>query len=239
MQGDSIDKRINVINYIISTKPEMIFYGIAESDFTQIDSEFKVSNSVLPDLKEIISTEINPSQYFEFLKIPTSPKDKTWNLIRQVNKDEYIHKKYSPYPDAPFLTVLKSSTQIISDRQIQSQISNIQELRILHEPEKNQTFKNLKQIILKIQENDIKISLFLIPYHDYLLNSQSTEYKKTFENIKEELKKTGVKIYSRETKYSKMPIWHDPSHLTMNDKNLIHSDDFSKIILKELDNYAI
>jgi len=239
IQSDSINKRIDVIDYIISAKPEIVFYGIAESDFTQIDSKLKVSNSILPDVKKIISTEINTEQYFELLKIPTSPKDKTWNLIRQMNKDESIHKKYRPYPDAPFLTVLKSSNQIISDRQIQIQVSNIQGLRILNEPEKNQTFKNLKQIILKFQENDIKILLFLTPYHDYLLNSQSKEYKKTFVSIKEELKKTGVKIYPRETKYNKMPIWHDPSHLTMSDKNLIQSDDFSKIILKELDNYVV
>lgn len=238
IQGDSIDKRSKVIDLIIAAKPEMIIYGISESDFTNsINSEFNISNSILPDFQHIISTEINPSQYFRFLEIPGSPKDKTWNVIRQINKDESMNTRFNPFPNTPFLKILKASTITVSELELKSLSTNIQPLGSINKPEKNSTLKNLKHMIRNFQENDIKISVFMVPHHNYLMSTESKEFEKSFEMIKEDLENTTeVNIYPRIKSYSEMLIWHDLNHIAVNDQTLIYSEDISKIILKELNN---
>ncbi len=236
IQGDTIEKRSKVVDLIISSKPEMIIYGISEGDFANIkNSEFEISNSILPDVQNIISSEIKLLDHFHFLKIPTSPKDKTWNVIRQINKDDSINNRIIPYPNSPFLKILKASTVTVSDLELRSLASNIQAQGTINEPEKNKTLKNLKDMINKIQNNEIKIRLFVVPHHDYIIFKQSDEFKKSFELIKEELIDTsGITIYPRAS-YSEIPIWHDLYHIAVNNQSLIFSQDISDIILKELD----
>ncbi len=236
IQGDTIEKRSKVVDSIISSNPEMIIYGISERDFTNIKNfKFKTSNSILPDIQDIISTEIKLSDHLHFLKIPTSPKDKTWNVIRQINKDDSINDKIIPYPNSPFLKILKASTVIVSDLELRSIASNIQSQKTISEPEKNNPLKNLKDMINKIQNKKIKISLFIVPQHNYIESTQSDEFKKSFELIKEELINTSeVTIYPRSS-YSEMLIWHDLYHIAINNQALIFSQDISDIILKELD----
>ncbi len=236
IQGDTIEKRSKVVDSIISSNPEMIIYGISERDFTNIKNfKFKTSNSILPDIQDIISTEIKLSDHLHFLKIPTSPKDKTWNVIRQINKDDSINDKIIPYPNSPFLKILKASTVIVSDLELRSIASNIQSQKTISEPEKNNPLKNLKDMINKIQNKKIKISLFIVPQHNYIESTQSDEFNKSFELIKEELINTSeVTIYPRSS-YSEMLIWHDLYHIAINNQALIFSQDISDIILKELD----
>ncbi len=236
IQGDNFDKRSKVVDLIISAKPKIIIYGISEKDFINPkNSEFKNSGPLLPDIQNIISTKIKPSEYFEFLKIPSSPKDKTWNLIRQINKDESVNVRFSPFPNTPFLKILKSNTIIISDLELKSLGSNIQSFGIIEEPEKNKRLKNLKYMINEIQKNNIKINLFLVPHHEYGISIKSDEFEKSFEVIKNDLiNSTEVNIHPRLSEYSKMPIWHDLNHVAVNDQDNIYSNDISKIILKEL-----
>jgi len=236
IQGDTIEKRSKVIDLIISAKPEMIFYGISEGDFANIkNSEFKNSDPILPDIQNIISTKIKPLEYVEFLEIPSSPKDKTWNLIRQINKDESINVRFNPFPNAPFLNILKASTVIISDLELKSLASNIPSFGIIEEPEKNRNLKNLKYMINEIQKNNIKIVLFLVPHHQYVIATESDEFKKSFTIIENDLViSTGVNIHPRSSEYNKMSIWHDLNHIAVNSQAKIYSDDISRIILKEL-----
>ncbi len=236
IQGDSIKKRSKIMDLIISSKPEMIIYGISEGDFSNIkNSEFEMLNSILPDVQNIISSEIKLSDHFHFLKIPTSPKDKTWNVIRQINKDDSVNDRIIPYPNSPFLKILKASTVTVSDLELRSLASNIQSQGIINEPEKNEALKRLKDMINEIQNNEIKISFFVVPQHEYIGSTQSDEFKKSFELIKEELIDTSkVTIYPR-LSYSEMLIWHDLYHIAVNNQSLIFSQDISDIILKELD----
>ena len=237
IQGDSIDKRIKIIDSMIAVKPELIIYGISEGDFTHSkNSEFNTSNSILPNLQKIIDTEVNLSQYFEFIGIPPSPKDKTWNMIRQINKDESTNIRFNPFPNTPFLKILKANTVIISELELKSLRTNIQSLGSINEPEENKILKNLKQIIIDFQDKDIKIALFIVPHHDYVISAESLKFKKSFEIIKNELENTTqVNIYPRIESYSEMSIWHDLHHIAVNNKSLIYSDDIAEIILKELD----
>jgi len=238
IQGDNIEKRSKIIDSIIAAKPEMVIYGISEGDFANsINSEFNISNSILPDIQYIISTEINPSQYFSFLEIPESPKDKTWNIIRQINKDESNNTRFNPFPNTPFLKILKASTITVSELELKNLRTNIQSFGSINEPEKNSTLKNLKHMIRNFQENDIKISLFIVPHHDYLISTESKEFKKSFNMIKADLENsTEINIYPRIESYSEMQIWHDLNHIAVNNQTLIYSEDISKIILKELNN---
>ena len=236
IQGDSIQKRSEVIDSIISAEPEIIIYGISENDFLNNENiEFDNSNHIFLNIKNLISNEIDLTKYVKFLEIPASPKDKTWNVIRQINKDDSINQRFTPYPNSPFLKILDASTISISEMELRSLASNLSSSGKINEPENNKNFQILKEMINKIHEKNIKIILFMVPMHDYALTSQSKEFKKSFELIEEELVNSlKVDVNPRTVDYSNMPIWHDLFHIAVNNQSLIFSDDISKIILKEL-----
>ena len=236
IQGDSIQKRSEVIDSIISAEPEIIIYGISENDFLNNENiEFDNSNHIFPNIKNLISNEIDLTKYVKFLEIPASPKDKTWNVIRQINKDDSINQRFTPYPNSPFLKILDASTISISEMELRSLASNLSSSGKINEPENNKNFQILKEMINKIHEKNIKIILFMVPMHDYALTSQSKEFKKSFELIEEELVNSlKVDVNPRTVDYSNMPIWHDLFHIAVNNQSLIFSEDLSNIILKEL-----
>jgi|TARA_B110000438_G_C15742846_1_gene619301 hypothetical protein len=236
IQADSIEKRSQVIDSIISANPKMIIYGISEEDFANNRNvEFNNSNPIFPDIKNLILNKIEFIKYFELLEIPTSPKDKTWSLIRQLNKDDSINQRFTPYPNTPFLKILEASTISISEIELRSLASNIPSSGKINDPENNKNFQILKEMINKIHEKNIKVILFMVPIHDYALTSQSKEFKKSFELIEEELVNSlKLDVNSRSVNYSNMPIWHDLFHIAVNNQSLIFSEDISNIILKEL-----
>ena len=236
IQGDSIDKRNQVINSIIDTNPKIILYGISEVDFSNNENiEHSNVNTIFPNIKNLISEKIEPMKYIEFLEIPTSPKDKTWNIIRQINKEDAINQRFTPYTNSPFLKILKASTISVSEMELRSLASNIPSLGIIYDPENNKKFEILKEMINKIQKKDIKIILFITPMHDYALSTQSKEFKRSFTLIENELiYSSKVDVYPRFLNYTNMPIWHDLFHIAVNNESLIYSKDIGNIILKEL-----
>lgn len=237
IQGDTLDKRNKVIDLVISANPEIIIYGISENDFLNNENiEFDNSNTIFPDIKNLISNKIELSKYIEFLEIPASPKDKTWNVIRQINKDDSINQRFSPYPNSPFLKILDASTISISEMELRSLASNISSTSgKINDPENNKNFQILKKMINKIHDKNIKIILFMVPIHDYALTLQSKEFKESFELIEEELVNSlKVDVNPRNVNYSDMPIWHDLFHIAVNNQSLIFSEDVANIILKEL-----
>ena len=237
IQGDTIEKRSQVIDLIISAKPEIIIYGISERDFSNNENvDFDNSNTIFPDIKNLILNEVDFIKYIEFLGIPTSPKDKTWNIIREINKDNSINQRFTPYPNSPFLKILDASTISISEMELRSLASNISASGKIYDPENNKKFQILKEMINKIKKNNIKIILFMVPMHDYALSVQSEEFKKSFELIRNELiNSSKIDIYPRFLNYTSMPIWHDLLHIAVNDESLIYSEDIANLILKELD----
>ena len=236
IQGDSIEKRSQVIDSIISAKPEMIIYGISEDNFSNNENvEYDNSNPIFPDIKNLILNKIDFTKYIEFLEIPASPKDKTWNIIRQINKDNSINQRFIPYPNSPFLKILDASTISISEMELRSLASNIPSSGKINDLENNKKFQILKEMINKIKKNDIKIILFMVPIHDYALSIQSEEFKKSFELIREGLMNSSkIEINPRFSNYTNMPIWHDLLHIAVNNESLIYSKDIGNIILKEL-----
>ena len=237
IQGDSIEKRSQVIDSIISAKPEMIIYGISEDNFSNNENvEYDNSNPIFPDIKNLILNKIDFTKYVEFLEIPASPKDKTWNIIRQINKDDSINQRFIPYPNSPFLKILDASTISISEMELRSLASNIPSSGKINDLENNKKFQILKEMINKIKKNDIKIILFMVPTHDYALSIQSEEFKKSFELIREGLMNSSkIEINPRFSNYTNMPIWHDLLHIAVNNESLIYSEDIGNLILKELD----
>ena len=237
IQGDNIEKRNQVIDSIISTNPKIILYGISEADFSNNENiEYGDVNTIFPDIKNLISNKIEFTKHIEFLEIPKSPKDKTWNIIRQINDEDIINQRFTPYPNSPFLKILDASTISISEMELRSLASNIPPSGIINDPENNKKFQILKKMINKIQEKNIKIILFMVPIHDYALSTQSKEFKKSFELIKEELiNSSKVDLNPRFLNYSDMPIWHDLVHIAVNNQSLIYSEDIGNLILMELD----
>ena len=236
IQGDNINKRSSVIDQIIESEPKMIVYGIHENEFVEeINSKYHSSKEFLPSVKEFFESQIIKLELSKITKIPDSPKDKTWNIIRQINKENSDYERIVPYVNTPFLSILKASTIIVSDLELKSLASSDLIYSKINTAEDNKTFKNLKIIIKKFQENKIPIIFFVVPEHKYSLDRVPSEQKEILDKLFEQIKKeTNVKIYSREEALSDLPIWHDLFHIAVNENSSIYSENISKIILQEL-----
>ena len=106
----------------------------------------------------------------------------------------------------------------------------------LEDPLKNVEVKNIVNLVHKLQQNHIKVVLFLTPlnrhYLDIIPEKQTLIFNSIILYIKNE---TNVPIYNLQDKYANFPIWQDSSHVAINEKSLIYSEDVGKIILDELD----
>ncbi len=166
VQADTIDQRSKVFDILLSAKPEMILYGISELDFAHIkNSEYDIPNQIFPTFQNMISEKINLFQYFEFLKIPSSPKDKTWNLIRQINKNQVSNDVHITFPYTPFVNALKSTTLNVSELELRLIASNTPSFNSMELPENNEAVKNLKKMIAISKQNDIPFVVFIVPFH--------------------------------------------------------------------------
>jgi hypothetical protein len=83
----------------------------------------------------------------------------------------------------------------------------------------------------KLKENNIKVVLFVVPHHNYLLSKAPPEYEETFGFILKDIEeKYELNVYKRNTDYSDLPIWHDLSHVAVNKKSQPFSNDVAKMI---------
>lgn len=232
--GDDIQKRAKIIDMIISAKPEVVVYGISEGDFSdtiQVNTISTKPISILPDLHEFFHVGFDTIENYLGLNFPNSPKAITWVNIRQVLGTRGDLEKYNPYPNSPFMKISSSSTVTISDLELKNQVSYLGSFEQIKSPQNNTHLKSLKHVLDKLKENNIKIVLFVVPHHNYLLSKTADEYEETFNLILNDIEENyELKIYKRNLDYSDLSIWHDLSHVAVNKKSQPFSDDVSKMI---------
>lgn len=238
--GDHIKKRSEIIDKMISANPTIIIYGIAEEDFSEpvpVNVLSTKDMKLLPDPHNIIKEWFSEAQQQIGYKIelPQSPKAVTWKIIRDINKKESDDIRFSPYPDAPFLKILRANTVTVSDLELKNLVSYIAPLGKIESPEKNESLSTFKQIIAKLQDNNIKTIIFVVPHHKYLLDTEQKEFKESFSPIIQNIRQTGITVYFRNDAYSDLHIWHDLTHVAVNEGSLVFSEEVAKMIVSEIE----
>lgn len=232
--GDSIQKRSKTIDAIISAKPEIVVYGIAEDDFSDPAPTNTIStkpSSVLPNPHDLLDNGIASLEEGININYPDSPKTITWLNVRQILGTGTDSEKWNPYPDSPFMKITKANTVTISDLELKNLVNYVVSFGQIKKPQDNKHLQTLKEALVKLQENNIKVVLFVVPHHEYLLSKAPSEYKETFSLVIDDIRKQGLPLYNREQDYSDLTIWHDLTHIAVNEKSFVFSNDVAKMIL--------
>ena len=228
--SDTPSHRLKSIDHLISLKPDVVGYGIGLLDFNQkslsknsFDSKDYTEKTNPKILLGTLFSEVTGEDILQ--KLPTSPKDRTILSIKYIVRGpEYIHH--------PFINFHK--TGIANTSELESYNDKIN-FKGIEEINSNQELIALKEIIKKLKENNIRVLLFTVPYHESFLNNVSLEDKNKFEEILNQIQNTyEVKIEFLQNKYSNMSIWRDVTHVAVNQKSIIFSEDIAEYIHKEL-----
>ena len=227
-------REIKNIDLLISAEPKMVVYGISARDFSEIQSvnEPKVkSDQPLPDPSLLLKNWISIQNSDLFLLQPDfSPKLITLKELRgiTVNSEDYLK--------APFFRFdYQRDFNVMDDDELKSQaISEAKPVKI-RPVDENRDLLSLKEIIVKLEQNNIKVILFTTPQHKYFYNLVDDSEKIAFEHILTEIHDdTDLEIYPFVEKYSDLEIWRNPTHIVVSESSSIFSDDIAKLILEEL-----
>ena len=243
MYHDTPSERLKQIDDIINLQPKIIFYGIAIADFLgpckySNDCNLSKTNEVkLPD----------PKKFFKNLEIAKklgleqmNPKFITLKFIREGFSGNSLFSEQGRRLElgktTPFYEIDDTYTKITSDSTLKNSIKEsssnmINEFTIRNSAET----KYLKEIIKKLQENNIKVVLFKTPHHRYYIENVPESALKDYDTVLDEVsKELNVDVYDYFDKYADMPIWIDLEHVSYNEKSSIYTDDVTKMILLEI-----
>ena len=227
-------REIRNIDLLISAEPEIVVYGISARDFSEIKSvnkpEVKLDQS-LPDPSLLFKNWLNDQNTEILLLQPDfSPKLIILKELRgvTVNSQDYIK--------APFFRFdYKRDFNVMNNNGLKSLAINDATPVKIRDPDENRALLDLKEIINKLQENNIKIILFTTPQHKYIYDLVDSSEKITFEKILTDITKhTDLEIHLFTEKYSDLDIWRNPTHIVVGKDSLIFSEDIANLILEEL-----
>lgn len=227
--GDNPKKRLESIDKIIALKPKVIFYGISYRDF---ESKIVVN---MPEpftlIKEGLQIDINQLQF--------NPKFITLQTIKNILNDDsfFAGREQLTIPNTPFFVYNSEQLIIMPNTAIKELLGTTEGTGLFVDPpEENKQLENLKKILAKFSDEDIKVVLFTTPLHQVYLNDLPESSKNNFELILDEIENNyDVKIYDFTSKYSQLEIWANPDHVAYNKTSMVYTDDILQMILGEID----
>ena len=234
--ADTPKQRYKSINETIMLKPKLVLYGITYFDlngFYWVNTE--KNTQPLPTI------ELNPAALLSyddpFLEI--NPKETTLNFIRESFGDTgFFPEKADRFQleNAPFSFFDEYQTIIADDNDLKKiRAESVKTHVNQNEAITKEQVRHLKEIIELLQNNDIKVIIFVLPQQKYFLDLIPEDDKAIFYASLEEIKSEfNVKIYDLSDDYADLNIWMDHNHVAYNKKSMIFSDDIYKIISKEM-----
>jgi hypothetical protein len=228
--SDTPKQRLETLDMIISSKPEIIVYGVGPRDFQSSPTDNM--KNLLPDPRAFFISFLNTQKnLFGFdTSLFKNPQLTTLSLIIDLKRTAEGNSDLISYGNTPFMKVTTDATIINND------ITNTGITYSDHNFSKeNFDYISLVEIILKLQENDIDVILFIVPQHKSTLESYSEDYVESFMLLLDELDETpNLTIHNIFSKYAELNIWADQSHIAINKNTIVYSDDVAKIIIEEL-----
>jgi len=229
--GDDFEERERTIEMIIQENPKLVVYGIEPRAFeTKGRNLVSTTNGILPSIPSI--SELFDSIEFDKKGVLKNPK---FALIRTISEPiRDIDKSKRPYENSPFLTYDPKVSQITD---LENLYKNEKEyFSIIQPAEINSNLLYLKRIVDKLQNNDIKVILFITPHSKIFLDYFPKNERNIFEDIIKNISVTkDIVVYSEIDRYSDLNVWYDHTHLAVNNNTDFYSKDVSKIILNEIE----
>jgi hypothetical protein len=217
-------------------KPKLVLYGITYFDL----NGFYWINTI-KNPQPLPTIGLNPAALLAyddpFLEI--NPKETTLNFIRESFGDTgFFPEKADRFQleNAPFSFFDEYQTIIADDNDLKKiRAESVKTHVNQNEAITKEQVRHLKEIIELLQNNDIKVIIFVLPQQKYFLDLIPEDDKAIFYASLEEIKSEfNVKIYDLSDDYADLNIWMDHNHVAYNKKSMIFSDDIYKIISKEM-----
>ena len=252
-------KRLAYINDIISAKPEIVVYGISFRDFANFTAQAAAlrgfvdpdsqNEHILPE-PEIFYKNIERS-IGSFLNLDyenlKSPQQISRSIIHKSISSLKVYETtvYGATPTKPFWPIFGYLGTILNDEQLRDLYArqceeNHRGCSLSYEPinpEKNENFSALKEIIKKLKENDIEVIIYSTPHNKNYLDSMRESDKQIFATFLSIISNEfDIPVYQLHDKYTNEQIWYDNSHLAQGNSEILPNVDIGQIILDELKN---
>ena len=229
--GDDFEERERTIEMIIEKEPKIVLYGLEPRAFeTRGRNLISSPDELLPNIPSII-------QVFDLIEFDKKGvfKNPKFALVRTISKPiEDTNMIKNPYPNTPFLAYDEKVSKIVELEDL-SKIER-ESISSIESVEKNSNVLYLKRIIEKLQKNDIKVILFITPHSKIFLDYFPNNEKIVFQEIIDHISKTNrISIHSEIDRYSKLNVWHDHTHLAVNNNTNFYSKDVAGFILDEIE----
>ena len=244
MAADTPQERLKSIDLLISSNPKIVVYGIAYRAFMDqtrlVESVSPISPLPNPqDFFNVISAKIFSGYDLEFID---NPKLVTLNILKSLKNygSKSVEGKtigdnllLRPYPNALFNVSLKDIPKNDVDLRNLFFVEGVTFNKI-SDYDKNPNVIAFKEIITKLEQNNIEIIIFITPQSKYYLDAMPNSAKITFETMIQNIEKDHkLKIHSLLDKYKDMNIWYNAQHIAIFNNTHIYSTDISKIINEE------
>lgn len=230
--------RLQSIDQLIDSKPEIVVYGIGFRDFapyvlkSEVDAPIESLPSphvVLPTVSRVIEEEsgISFNKFSNSLLFTIAEIKKMFGI----DTNESL-KVRVPDPQLPFWRIENVHLMIRDDLQLQRELeSSVLMPGRIKSPEINEDVKALEEIVKRLKQNHIKIIIYTTPHTKYALDAISESEKQVFVSILTEISdKYDVPVYFLHDKYQDLKVWNDNNHVAYGGKNIPHNDDIANII---------
>ena len=256
---DKPAKRLAYINDIISAKPEIVVYGISFRDFANFTAQAAIlrgfvdpdsqNEHILPE-PEIFYKNIERS-IGSFLNLDYEnlkyPQQISRSIIHKSISSLKVYETtvYGATPTKPFWPIFGYLGTILNDEQLRDLYArqceeNHRGCSLSYEPinpEKNENFSALKEIIKKLKENDIQVIVYSSPFGKNYLDSMRESDKQIFATFLSIISNEfDIPVYQLHDKYTNEQIWYDNSHFAQGNSEILPNVDIGQIILDELKN---
>ncbi len=233
ISADQPTTRLNDLDKIISTNPEIVVYGISYRDF-----EFPYQNLPplnFPEPQYIFYTQLGIGNIFDSI-FPSNPQWLTKNILKdivqmnpsKINKQEKIIQSNTPFFEYDKEPKIKTNKDL-------KKMKPTLEMSWTDTNPKMKNIYALDKIITELHNHEIKVIIFTTPLHEYYLNSLSDSQKNQFLELKKQLtEKHKIKIYNFEEKYNELNIWADISHISYHRNATEYNKDIAEIISMEM-----
>lgn len=234
--------RLGDIDKMISLNPALIIYGVGFRDFetkqslnfSPLDSNQIITEHVLPAPRLFDeNTELMLKENNFINKILKSPQIISLKLFNYVIRGEFEYY----YPNIELKTPLipfANYSATVPNSEIQEKFEK-ESIPFRGIQQNNLELIALSKILQKLQNNDIDIIVFSVPYNKAYLDNLSDNDIAIFTNSLEQItSENQVPLYYFHDKYAELEIWGDVFHTSYNKDTIIYSDDIAEIIIKEI-----
>ena len=229
-----ISQNLKILDDLIANKPDIVVYGISFHDIGYFGTDCPITDKKIPPF---IKSPLNQTQNDEesllltnlnFTKI--NPKHVLIELLRH-----YFENQTTTY----IASSVSKAKPIPLDSYVQDEIHDIQVLNSFPPPTQGMCYEvrdrelnNLRIIINKLKENNVKVFLYIPPYTEAYLETMPDFLENHLTHIiNETATEFNFPFYDLSHKYKTFNIFLDHSHVARNPQASIYNIDISKFII--------